>query len=46
MIDWIMIKLGLRLQPLTTLKQPRDRFGRYQKFNRVMERARLIREGK
>lgn len=35
-----------RLKPLPPLEHPRDKQGRYIKFNKKLERARLIREGK
>lgn len=46
MIDKLLILLGLKLKPLPPLKQPRNRCGQYVKFNRTLERAKLIREGK
>lgn len=46
MFDWILIKLGRKLPPLPPIERPKGRDGRFVEFNKVMEREKLIREGK
>jgi len=46
MIDWLLIRLKMKLPPLEPLERPRSKDGRFIKCNIALERAKLMREGK
>ena len=46
MIDWLLIRLRMKLPPLEPLGKPRGKDGRFIKCNLAVIRAQMMRDGK